>query len=161
MKNLILFFGFLLLLTSCGGDDDICLSADSTPRLKLKFKSAANTNSNQLIEVDTLYVDVDYGKTNLTNIITAQANVDSIFVPMRVDDVQYTDVYFRTRKNGPRSKMRVSYITKPIYVSPACGYKINYENLNAELLESNPVQNVESNHTSLTDESRINFYLRF
>lgn len=73
MKNLILFFGFLLLLTSCGGDDDICLSADSTPRLKLKFKSAANTNSNQLIEVDTLYVDVDYGKTNLTNIITAQA----------------------------------------------------------------------------------------
>jgi hypothetical protein len=135
MKNIFLL-SFLFILTSCGSDDDICLSSDSTPRLKLKFRSAANT-SNQLIRIDTLYVDVDYGKTSLTNIITAQPNVDSIFVPMRVDNAVYTDIYFRTRKNGPRSKMRVSYITKPIYVSPACGYKINYENLNAELLESN------------------------
>lgn len=160
MKNLILFFGFLLLLTSCGGDDDICLSADSTPRLKFKFK-VPNTDSNQLTTIDTLYVDVDYGKTDLTNIITAQANVDSIFVPMRVDAAPFTDIYFRTRKEGPRSKLRINYTTKAIYVSPACGYKINYENLNAELLESNPVQNVESNHTSLTDETRINYYLRF
>ena len=160
MKKIFFFLSFLFILASCGSDDDICLSSDSTPRLKLKFRSAANT-SNQLIRIDTLYVDVDYGKTSLTNVMTAQPNVDSIFVPMRVDNAVYTDIYFRTRKNGPRSKMRVSYITKPIYVSPACGYKINYENLNAELLESNPVQNVESNHTSLTDESRINFYLRF
>lgn len=160
MKKIFFFLSFTLILTSCGSDDDICLSADSTPRLKLKFKSAASTN-NQLIRIDTLYVDVDYGKTELTSIITAQANVDSVFVPMRVDDVPYTDIYFRTRKFGSRSKLRINYTTNPIYVSPACGYKINYENLNAELLQSDPVQNVESNHTSLTDESRINFYLRF
>lgn len=160
MKNLILVFGFLLFLTSCGSDDDICLNSDSTPRLKLKFRSAEST-SNQLITIDTLYVDVDYGKSTLTNIITAQVKVDSVFVPMRVDDVPYTDIYFRTRKVGPRSKMRVRYDTKKIYVSPACGFKINYENLNAELLENNPLQSIESNQNSLTNESRINFYLRF
>ena len=160
MKNLILVFGFLLLLNSCGSDDDICLNSDSTPRLKFKFK-VPNTDSNQLATIDTLYVDVDYGKATLTSIIKAQQKVDSIYVPMRVDDVPYTDIYFRTRKAGPRSKLRVSYTTKKIYVSPACGYKINYENLNAELLEKNPVQIVESNQNSLTNESRINFYLRF
>ncbi len=79
MKNLILVLGFLLLLTSCGSDDDICLNSESTPRLKLKFKSADNT-SDQLTTIDTLYVDVDYGKATLTSIIKAQPKVDSIFV---------------------------------------------------------------------------------
>ncbi|PZU81484.1 MAG: hypothetical protein DI529_15590 [Chryseobacterium sp.] len=161
MKKILFFLSFLLILTSCGSDDDICLSSDSTPRLKFKFRNAVNPDNNQLITIDTLYVDVDYGKTELTSIIRAQANVDSVFVPIRVDDVTYTDIYFRRRKDGPRSKLRINYSTKAIYVSPACGFKINYENLNAELLEANPVLNVESNHTSLTDESKINFYLRF
>ncbi|WP_379968689.1 DUF6452 family protein [Epilithonimonas sp. UC225_85] len=157
MKNVIWIFGLLLILTSCGSDDDICLGEESTPRLKLKFH---NVNQ-QLIRLDTLYVDVDYGKTTLTSIITAQANVDSVFVPLRIDESPYTDVYVRRRLAGPRSKIRVTYDTKSIYVSPACGFKINYENLKTDLLQSDPVLNVEPNHTSLTDESKINFYLRF
>ncbi len=160
MKKVFFFLIILLTLIQCGSDDDICLSSDSTPRLKLKFRSEESGN-NQLIALDSLYVDVDYGKSELTSVISAQADVDSVFVPLRIDDVAYTDVYFRTRKNGPRSKLRINYSTKAIYVSPACGFKINYENLNAELLESNPVYHVESNNTSLTDENKINFYLRF
>ena len=160
MKKVFFFLIILLTLTQCSSDDDICLSSDSTPRLKLKFRSEGSGN-NQLIALDSLYVDVDYGKSELTSVISAQADVDSVFVPLRIDDVAYTDVYFRTRKNGHRSKLRINYSTKAIYVSPACGFKINYENLNAELLETNPVYNVESNNTSLTDENKINFYLRF
>lgn len=156
MQKILFFFGFLLLLTSCGGDDDICLSSDSTPRLKLKF---INSNG-QLVRLDSLYMDVDYGGASPKNIIT-QANVDSVFVPLRIDNSPYTDIYVRLRKAGDRSKMRVSYDKKAIYVSPACGFKINYDNLKGQLLQSNPVQNIQQNQTSLTDESNINFYLRF
>jgi len=156
MKNLLWIFGFLILLNSCGSDDDICLGEESTPRLKLKFRNAGN----QLVRLDTLYVDVDYGKTSLTNIIYS-ANVDSVFVPLRVDESSYTDVYIRTRRNQPGSKIRVNYETKYLYVSPACGFKINYENLKADLLKNDPVQSIQSNNTSLTDESKTNFYLRF
>lgn len=156
MKNLIWIFGFLLLLTSCGGDDDICLNSDSTPRLKLKF----HDSSNRLIRLDSLYVDVDYGNDNIKTII-AQANVDSVFIPLRIDNSPYTDIYFRLRKREDTSKVRINYTNRAIYVSPACGFKQNYDNLNAELMQNNPVQNVESNYTSLTDETRINFYLRF
>jgi len=157
MKNLIWIFGVLLLLTSCGGDDDICLNSDSTPRLKLKFRNASN---NLITRLDSLYVDVDYGKTKLTNIISS-ANVDSVFVPIRIDDSPYTDIYFRTRRNQTGSKLRINYDKKSIYVSPACGFKINYENLKADLLKSDPVQSVQPNNTSLTNENSINFYLRF
>lgn len=156
MKNLLWIFGVLLLLTSCGSDDDICLGEESTPRLKLKFRNA----NNQLVRLDSLYVDVDYGKETLTNIISS-ANVDSVFVPMKIDDSPYTDIYFRTRKGQTGSKLRVTYEMKSIYVSPACGFKINYENMAAELIQANPVQSVQSNNTSLTDENTINFYLLF
>lgn len=157
MKNLIWIFGFLLLLTSCGSDDDICLGEESTPRLLLKFR---NDSNNLVTTVDTLYVDVDYGKDPIKNIIYS-ANVDSVFIPMRIDENPYTDIYFRTRRNQTRSKVRVKYEKKAIYVSPACGFKINYDNLNAELLESTAVQSIQTNNTSLTDENNINFYLRF
>lgn len=156
MQKIFFLIGFLLLLTSCGGDDDICLNADSTPRLKLKFINA----SGQLLRLDSLYIDVDYGGSALKNILS-QANADSVFVPMRIDESSYTDIYLRLRKAGNRSKIRVSYDKKAIYVSPACGFKINYDNLKSELLQANPVQNVEQNQTSLSDESKINFYLRF
>jgi len=156
MKNKLYFLSFLMILASCGSDDDICLSSDSTPRLKIKFRDA----DNRLRRLDSLYVDVNYGNNGYKNILS-QSNVDSIFIPFRIDENPYTDVRFRLRKRGDTSSVRFSYDTKKIYVSPACGFKINYENLNAELLESNPVQTIESNYTSLTDESRINFYMRF
>lgn len=156
MKNKLYFLGFLMILASCGSDDDICLSSDSTPRLKIKFRDA----DNRLRRLDSLYVDVNYGNNGYKNILS-QSNVDSIFIPLRIDENPYTDVRFRLRKRGDTSSVRISYDTKKIYVSPACGFKINYENLNAELLENNPVQTIESNYTSLTDESRINFYMRF
>lgn len=157
MKNVLWIFGLLLLLTSCGSDDDICLGQESTPRLKLLFRNA----NNQLAAVDTLYVDVDYGKDSLKSFITALPNQDSVMIPLRIDDSPYTDFYVRQRMAGPRSKIRISYDKKSIYVSPACGFKINYENLQGEVLQTNPVQSIQSNITTLTDENSINFYLRF
>lgn len=156
MKKIILFLGLLLFFTSCSGDDDICLNSDSTPRLKLKFKNSGG----QLVRLDSLYLDVDYGNVPVKNIIT-QASVDSVFVPMRIDDSPYTDIFIRMRKYGAKSKIRISYDKKAIYVSPACGFKINYDNLKSSLIQSNPVQNVEPNKTSLSDESKVNFYLGF
>lgn len=155
MKKIFFFLSFMLILTSCG-DDDICLGEESTPRMKLKFRNA----NNQLVQLDSLYVDVNYGKTLDTNILVG-ARLDSIFVPLRIDENPYTDFYIRTRKNDPKSKIRIYYDAKSIYVSPPCGFKRNYENLRAELLETGPVQSIQSNQTSLTDETRINFYLRF
>ena len=156
MKKILWIFGFLMLLTSCGSDDDICLGEESTPRLLLKFRNA----NNQLVRLDSLFVDVDYGKDTLKNIITS-VDVDSVFVPLRIDESPYTDIYIRTRNGQTGSKLRVNYDKKSIYVSPACGFKINYENLKMDLLQANPVQSILPNNTSLIDENNINFYLRF
>ena len=44
-----MILGFLL--TSCENDDDVCVSGEATPRLKIKFKSA----DNKVLTLDSLY----------------------------------------------------------------------------------------------------------
>lgn len=156
MKKLLWILALSVVAVSCGSDDDICTSGEATPRLKIKFKNSATGNIKTL---DSLYLDADYGKGPV-NIITRKL-ADSALVPLRVDDTSYTDLYVRLTKNGAKSKVRVSYTTKSEYVSPACGIKKLYENLETALTTPNPVVSVEKNQTAVTDESKTHLFLHF
>lgn len=156
LKSLLSFVLLGSLLISCGGDDDICDKGEGTPRLKLKFKDAS---TGKLKKMDSLYVFVDYGKDTIS--LGKLAKVDSLYVPLRVDDAPFTDIFVKTTWMGTTSKIKLNYTTKSIYVSPACGMKLNYENLSPQLLQASPVQAVENNQNSITDESKTNLYLLF
>ena len=157
MKLAKIFFVFLvaLFVISCSSDDDICTSGEATPRIKLKFR----TQDGKEKTLDTLYLSVDYESGN--SLVIKQASVDSVLVALRVDNQQYTDFYIKQRKNGPESKIRVNYSTSSEYVSPACGIKRLYHNLNAELLEADPVTNVEKNQNQIINEDKTHLYLIF
>ncbi|WP_407404547.1 DUF6452 family protein [Chryseobacterium sp.] len=157
MKNLKFLFSFvllLLLMISCGSDDDICESGEGTPRLKMMFKSGDKTTILDSIRVSadlgTGMVDFDWNK-----------NASSVVVPLRVDDSPYTDLYIKTSKKGDSAMVRVNYTTKSIYVSPGCGVKKNYENLSFQLLKSNPVVKVESAQNFIENEEKTSLYLIF
>ena len=62
------------MLTSCENDDDVCVSGEATPRLKIKFKSA----DNKVLTLESLYLDVDYGNNNILTVVEA-TKVDSVF----------------------------------------------------------------------------------
>lgn len=157
MKNLRSLFPLLIfvVIISCGGDDDICTSGEATPRLKVKFK---DTN-NKIVRLDSLYVSVDYGQGE-KNILSA-GRVDSAFIPLRVDDNTYTDVYIKRRINGTSSKIRVNYNSRSEYVSPACGIKKVYDDVNINLENQNPVVAVEQNLTEIINEDKTPLYLIF
>ncbi|ASK30773.1 hypothetical protein CEY12_11910 [Chryseobacterium sp. T16E-39] len=157
------YFKFLLLtlmlgmLCSCGGDDDICESGEGTPRMKIAFKNAEN---DKVITLDSLYVAVDYGSGKVQ--LGKLQKISSRLVPLRVDDSPYTDVYFRLTVKGAESKVRISYTTKSKYVSPGCGLKKTYENLNSELpTPDNPVKKVEIVQNNIENEDKTNLYLLF
>lgn len=153
----ILTIGFSLALLSCGGDDDICVSGEATPRVKVKFKTASN---DKLLTADTLYVSVDYGNGKIKN-LTKVSKVDSIFVPLRVDNSTATKLYFKTRIKGDTSIVNVSYKTQSTYVSPACGYKLSYKDVTYDLVKTTPVKKVQSNQTEIIDENKTHFFLLF
>lgn len=155
MKNLFPFLVVVFLFISCGGDDDICTGGEGTPRMKVKFK---DTN-NKLTTLDSLYVDVDYGN-GLKNVIS-RARADSVFIPLRVDDAAYTEIQVRTRREDKAAKVRISYTTTSQYVSPACGLKKLYENVEATLETPDPVVNVEQTQKQILDENKTHLYLIF
>lgn len=147
---------FLISLFSCGSDDDICLGGEATPRMKLRFKTQS---TGKLKTMDSLYVNVDYGNGPIS--VVAKSKVDSILIPLRVDDVPFTKIYVGITKKAVTSEIKINYTTKSQYVSPACGVKRIYENVTSVLDVSNPVLAVEQNQNQITDESKTHFYLLF
>lgn len=156
MKYLFSLLLLSLFLVSCENDDDVCLSGEATPRIKIKFKSA----DNKLLTLDSLYLDVDYGGASLINVAT-KAKVDSVLVPLRVDDKGFTEITVRKTKNGNKSKVKLNYTTTSEYVSPACGFKKLYQNVAAKLETPNPVTKVELNQNQIINESNTHLYLVF
>lgn len=150
----LLFFG-MLFLSSCQGDDDVCVSGEATPRMKVKFKSA----DGRVATLDELYIDVNYG-SGLVNVIKAKS-VDSAMIPLRVDNNPFTEISLRTSEKGSASKIKVTYSLKSEYVSPACGFKRLYENVGATLVTANPVIKIEQNQDQIIDENKTHFYFIF
>lgn len=145
-----------LLLSSCNSDDDICTSGEATPRVKIKFKNQA---TGKLKTLDSLYVTVDYGNGKTDSLV--RAKVDSVLLPLRIDDAGFTEIQVKISKNGPQSKLRYIYQSRAEYVSPACGVRKLYDNVSATLLSTNPVQAVENSESQITNENKTHTYLLF
>ncbi len=155
--RILLLLAFVFSLSSCGSDDDICLGGEATPRLKIKFKTQ-DTGKPRIL--DSLFIDVAYAD-GLKNVVNGQINVDSVMVPLRVDESTETDIFVRLRKHGNASQVRINYTTKAAYVSPACGIKKVYEEVSYSLLQPTPVTSVETVQTAITDEQKTHLYLLF
>ena len=91
----------MLFLSSCQGDDDVCVSGEATPRMKVKFKSA----DGRVATLDSLYVDINYG-SGLVNVIKAKS-IDSVTIPLRVDNNPFTEISLRTTNKGNSSKVKI------------------------------------------------------
>lgn len=159
MKLLKTLLSLVMIISvlSCGSDDDICTSGEATPRMKLKFKTQSNGKAKTL---DSVFVEVDYGN-GIIPVVERRLATDSVFVPLRVDDQPFTDVYIGLSKAGARSKLRVNYVTKSEYVSPACGIKKIYENITSALTVPTPVLGLDQQQTQITDESKTHIFLLF
>ena len=149
--------GFFLV--SCGSDDDICTSGEATPRMLLKFKTQTTGNVRTM---DSIFVSVDYGDGKV-EVINRKIATDSVFIPLRVDESPSTAIFVSTDSinSANPSKITFNYTTKTAYVSPACGIKKTYENLNGTLENPNPVVAIEQNQNEIINEDKTHFYLLF
>lgn len=144
-------------MISCNTDDDICAGSEGTPRMKIKFKTQATGKAKTL---DSIFVSVDYGNGEVA-VIERKTKTDSVFIPLRVEDITFTELYVRTSKKGTPSKIKVNYTGKTEYVSPACGIRKLYENVNSELVTSQPVLAVENAQNEIINESKTHLFLLF
>lgn len=148
---------FLLSLFSCGSDDDICIGGEASPRMKIKFKTQA---TGKMKTLDSLFIKIDYGQGPIP-VFGSVVKTDSVLIPLRVDDTPFTKVYVGLSRDEVNSEITVNYTTKSEYVSPACGIKRLYENVNSELVVPNAVKDLEQNQTQIIDESKTHLFLLF
>ncbi len=157
MRPTVLFFAVFLFLFSCSTDDDICGGGEGTPRMKIKFKTYTTGKPKTM---DSLFVSVDYGN-GIVPVIERRTATDSVFVPLRVDDHGFTDLYISTSQQGIKSQIRVKYNDKTEYVSPACGIRKLYENVSSEIITVGPVPGIENAQNEIINENKTHLFLLF
>ena len=156
----IKFFFLLILLaflSSCGSDDDICIGGEASPRMKIKFKTQS---SGKLKTLDSLFIKVDYGQGPVA-VFGSVLKTDSVLIPLRVDETPFTKIFIGLSRTTVNSELMVNYTTKSEYVSPACGIKRLYENVNSQLLVPGSVVGLEQNQNQIIDENKTHLFLLF
>lgn len=159
MKFLKIIFVLLfsISLFSCGSDDDVCISGEATPRMKIKFKTKA---TGKMKTMDSLFIAVDYGVGPVA-VFGTVSKTDSVLIPLRVDENPFTKMYVGISRTAVNSEIKINYTTDSEYVSPACGIKKLYQNVSSVLEVPNAVSGLEQNQTQIIDESKTHLYLLF
>src|SRR5690606_24174838 len=157
MKIFLTLLTSLFLFFSCSTDDDICTDGEGTPQVKIKFKTFATGKPRTL---DSVFVAVDYGAGPVA-VVQNTVATDSLMLPLRVEDVPFTDIYVATSSTGNLSQIRLNYTTTSEYVSPACGIRRLYTGLSATLQAPNPVLAVDTAQNEIVNESKTHLFLLF
>tara|TARA_R110000868_G_scaffold312104_1_gene573044 strand:+ start:76 stop:573 length:498 start_codon:yes stop_codon:yes gene_type:complete len=154
IKYLIVVLLLILGFNSCE-KDDICVDGN-TPLLVIRFydidnpetlKAPSNLQVRGLLSTDT------YGA------IITNASADSIQIPLRIEDLSTTyNLSTNTTTdaaNANEDLIAFTYTTKNIFISRACGYIVNYENLTTELEidADNWIKSIEVIQTSIENQN--------
>ncbi|MFX0558297.1 DUF6452 family protein [Maribacter sp. CXY002] len=131
----ILLFLFIIGVGSCE-KDDICVEGD-TPLMTIGFYNLSDTTT--LKNVTSLRV-VGEGKSSTVNTVTDRANAQTISIPLKTDANQTSFLLISNSadddngtETGNIDTITISYSRVEDFKSRACGFIVNYENLNIQL----------------------------
>ncbi|MCJ7465105.1 MAG: DUF6452 family protein [Maribacter sp.] len=128
---LILILVALLAFSACE-KDDICVDGD-TPLLVIRFYDVSDTT---LVKtVPGLEVRGLFTPDSVLNTIP-NASLDSIAIPLRVDSINTSFIFSEKLSDDDpvnNDTLLFTYSNKQVYISRACGYVANYENLSSSL----------------------------
>lgn len=149
MKKTLLSFLTALLLVSLASceKDDICVDGD-TPLLVIGFFDAEDTETAKVVpslRVKEVLLD------EVVNTITDRSSsLDSIGIPLRIE-AGSTRFAFITNSNdntsgeetGDIDTLTVSYQTKEVFISRACGFVVHYNNVAVTTSTTNWIQDIQ------------------
>jgi hypothetical protein len=150
----------LLLLVLAGCEkDDICVDGD-TPLLVIRFFDSTQPDTPKA--VDQLRV-IGLENGNPVPTFADRSNLDSIALPLRPGETETTFILIQDSQDsegvetGNPDTLLLSYVTREVFVSRACGFIANYEELDSQLAtgSENWIESIEVDTTSVqTQDSR-------
>ncbi|MDC6367086.1 MULTISPECIES: DUF6452 family protein [Flavobacteriaceae] len=166
MKKLLpilLIAVFLTCISSCE-KDDICVDGD-TPLLVIGFFDVDDTTEAK--EVDLLRIRSLDNETVLENDTFSDRtdSPDSLSIPLRIDNTITTYQFISDsaddedteEETGNIDVLTISYDTREAFISRACGFVINYDNINVTLPDSaeNWIQDISIVQQTIENSNNI------
>ncbi len=146
LRILLLVILVVISITACE-KDDICVDGD-TPLLIIRFYD--NDNPGELKAVPNLRV-AGLGQSFTVDTFADRTSSDSIAIPLRINEANTGFVLISDSadeddlETGNIDTLTFEYNTLEVFISKACGYIANYDDL-GELLTvdtENWIQNIE------------------
>ena len=142
MKKYILFLVLIVLFAASCEKDDFCIDP-ITPNLIIRFYDFDNQTTT--LAVDDLSVWPEDRDTIILNQVT-----DSIVIPL---DVNNSETIYNFRMGDIIDQMTITYTVDEIFVSRSCGFKANFNDLDAMQESSNWIEGFSIISTTVEDES--------
>lgn len=150
----------LILILAFNGctRDDICPEGTATtPNLVIVFNNNMNVENRK--KVEDLIVETDYENSV---IVLSRTATDSIALPLSTtsDTTKYR--FTRVTGTGDTEVRNIDYVTfiysrKELYLNRACGFKMEFDNLEAQLQNEgseNWILNISTNDQTVKDEKK-------
>lgn len=163
IRIVCLIFALALSFSSCE-KDDICVDGD-TPLLIIRFYNIAAETQ---IKAPNLLRVRGTGQSSNVGTFADRSSLDSIAIPLRPgeDNASFSFILHSEdnsdgEETGILNTLTFDYNTKEVYVSRACGFVANYENLETNVSSGtdiwikkievvNPtIENIEAAHVKI------------
>lgn len=157
IRVLLVFLGSFILFSGCE-KDDICVEGD-TPLLVIRFYDADNPTETKT--VSSLRV-LGLGQSNTVDTFTDRSTLDSIAIPLRINQPDTSFLLISESANdedqmetGNIDTLIFTYNTEEVFVSRACGFIANYNDLSDTLTpdSDNWIQSIEIINSTINSQS--------
>ncbi|MCG2462434.1 hypothetical protein K8352_16855 [Flavobacteriaceae bacterium F89] len=138
--------------------DDICVE-DNTPLLVIRFYGSIATEVTK--KVPSLRI-VGLGKESTVNTIVDRSSLDSIALPLKINDNPTRFLFIQNSaddengfEKGNIDTVTFNYKTKEVFISRACGYIANYEEVVGSITPdtSNWIQSISTVDSTVTNQA--------
>ncbi|RIV43283.1 DUF6452 family protein [Flagellimonas pelagia] len=164
MKKIIpilLILSLVIYVSSCE-KDDICVDGD-TPLLVIGFYDIDDTTASK--DVPSLRIKEIILDSTINTITDRSSSLDSIGIPLR-SDATATSFAFITNsaddadtgeETGNIDTLTFSYTTREAFLSRACGFVMNFDNLSVTLPASanNWIQDIKVVQESIENSNNV------
>ena len=155
IRAFLLFLAGFLFIYACE-KDDICVEGD-TPLLIIRFYDSENPT--ELKSVSSLRV-IGIGQTDPVDTFTDRSSLDSISIPLRINqpDTGFLIISESADEDdletGNIDTLTFTYNTEEVFVSRACGFVANYNDLSDSLTtgSENWIQDIEIINSTINSQ---------
>lgn len=161
-KIKIVFLIFISIFSVSCEKDDICVDGD-TPLMVIEFYDNATLGAEEeTLKAATKLRVVGDGQTVTVNTVADRTDLEKVEIPLRVNETS-TIYHFILNsadddnmvETGNTDTITFNYINKEVFVSRACGFVMNYNELSQTLTADtdNWIQNIIISETLVENQA--------